>query len=82
MKWEYLRIHMLLIEHQRDSGKVFVILSNGVEVFRNSKNPTTIHDYLNELGKDGWELVSVLKTSDNSFDGQRYDIYLKRVLQD
>lgn len=64
-KWEYLRLYAKYRTHlDRDTGKVDLIYSNGTVMFKDYKNPTNIHDYLNQLGKDRWEMISVYHLSE------------------
>ena len=62
-KWEYLRVIVafesilgLPTGTGNLGGKVSEIYKNGEKVPQDYK---TIHDYLNHLGQDGWELIYV-----------------------
>ncbi|MHB8778028.1 MAG: hypothetical protein ACYC6R_09730 [Anaerolineales bacterium] len=64
-KWEYLRLYVKYISYlDKDTGKVESIYSNGVIVFDDRKKPIEIHDYLNRLGNDRWELINVNNLSE------------------
>lgn len=75
-KWEYLRLYVRYSTSlDRDTGKAILIYSNGTVIFKDTKNPTLIHDYLNELGKDGWELVDVYNLPESDV------FHFKRLLE-
>jgi len=44
------------------------------------KGEKTAQDYLNELGRDGWELVNAIKTLSNALLSDEYTFFLKRKL--
>jgi hypothetical protein len=57
-KWEYLRVHVLYDSHlDYLRGIASKILSNEKTVVENDR--VWVHNYLNQFGKDSWELVNV-----------------------
>lgn len=76
MKWEHIRIFVEYEHSKVPFGDVTWIVSNGEMVYENDKNPQKIHEYLNQLGKNGWELVSAMR---NVYE-EVY--YLKRPLKE
>jgi hypothetical protein len=52
-KWEYVEVTAPL----RDDYKSVHIYLNGTEALPESKT-SVLYDYLNKLGKEGWELVN------------------------
>lgn len=54
IKWEYLRLSV----SYRESGLIDFVAS-GLKEFLSDVAPHEWDDYLNKLGDDGWELVSV-----------------------
>jgi hypothetical protein len=56
-KWEYLFVNM-----KRKGDVWFADTINGKPI--DSNNTLLMYDYANQLGEDGWELVSAPYTSD------------------
>ena len=56
-KWEYLFVNTLL-----KGDTWYAKTANGKHL--NSKSDTTMYDFANQMGEDGWELVSAPYTSD------------------
>jgi len=52
-KWEYIEVTAPM----RDDGKSVHIYLNGVEALPESR-PGVLYDYLNKLGKEGWEMIN------------------------
>jgi len=59
-KWEYLRVYVDFwrTQYPLKGGEATVIYSNGVKVYDDKQKPIPIHEFLNGLGKDGWELIN------------------------
>jgi hypothetical protein len=55
-KWEYLRLPI-----HSDGEKILAIYVNEENIANDDKNIKTLSSYLNEVGRDGWELVSATK---------------------
>ena len=53
-KWEYIEVTAPM----REDGKSVRVYLNGEEALPESR-AAALYDYLNKLGKEGWELVSV-----------------------
>ena len=52
-KWEYIEVTAPM----RDDGKSVRIYLNGEEAFPESRT-SVLYDYLNILGKEGWEMIN------------------------
>jgi hypothetical protein len=52
-KWEYIEVTAPM----RDDGKSVRVYLNGTEAFPESR-PDVLYDYLNKLGKEGWEMIN------------------------
>lgn len=52
-KWEYIEVTAPM----RDDGRAIRIYLNGVEALPESSS-TALYDYLNKLGRDGWEMIN------------------------
>ena len=52
-EWEYIEVTAPM----RDDGKSVRIYLNGEETLPESKS-SALYDYLNKLGRDGWEMVN------------------------
>ena len=70
-KWEYIEVTAPM----RDDGQSVRIYLNGQEAVPESKT-SALYDYLNKLGKDGWEMINF------SFHPNRTAFYyFKRVVK-
>jgi|RhiMetdeSRZDD1v2_1073273.scaffolds.fasta_scaffold49544_2 hypothetical protein len=56
-KWEYLRL-VVTYRGSFDTDEVNWVTANHADVLQPA-NISTFYDYLNKLGKDGWEMVNV-----------------------
>jgi hypothetical protein len=53
-KWEYIEVTVPM----RDDARAVRIYRNGEEAIPESM-PSVLYEFLNKLGKEGWEMVSV-----------------------
>ena len=71
-KWEYIEVTAPM----REDGKSVHIYRNGTEALPESM-ASSLYDYLNKLGNEGWELVSVQDI--RLADGRMFTVaYLKK----
>jgi len=54
-RWEYL---VLRLDAERSSGQNVPHFINGQEIRDWETQPKLLHDMMNELGREGWELVT------------------------
>ena len=79
-KWEYLQLIVGVSQPYLRSGKPEQMASaNGVSIMEGGEK-FDVYNYLNNLGKEGWELVSTDANNSEYWNGTTY--YFKRPLKD
>ena len=70
-KWEYIEVTAPM----REDGKSVRVYLNGEEALPESRS-SALYDYLNKLGKDGWEMINFA-----FFPNRTAFYYFKRAVQ-
>ena len=79
-KWEYKRLKVeysiLIIGTTKEPGEPLLVISNNGIIFHRAKM-TDLYEHLNQIGRDGWELVNTHFWA----DGYNEIYYFKRPIE-